>query len=471
MTGMDTAVRHEGFQRILSFELPEPWSAEVVRPEVELFGSMPLVEGEFTPNVIVTVNPFSGSLPDFSRRAVSGIVASLKEGRIVDVDEWAYRTEPPDGDGQIPVDDRGLPLVRHAGRVVEYTHRAPVGRTVSGVDYLVLINGWAVQISTTTALQTRHLFEEEFVAIARSVNALRAAAEAGVPVGEDGSVVSPGSDGVDPVASRARGEESEDYSFYQASGSWIGEGTWMSGAAIARMAELEDSVLGRLSGAGDDPVLDELRDLGVLEGGRLSEIGDVMATALNNAPHRLRITGRFLDQETSLQAFAIGDLVLVAAERGYGPSVLNQPWHPEDPQLFNVQLIPLSELSSCASRWAGAGPAWNLHVAPFLLEPGQLDQRFAGEAPQPEGANTVMEEVWNQPWFVWQIEAEGEAGAIEPITYVNTGIRGNYRVALMEDPATGEDRPALWSTDSSYVLRQLEDVIQAVVFGREVQWT
>ncbi|WP_417217602.1 hypothetical protein [Arthrobacter sp.] len=468
---MDTAVRHEGFQGVLSFELPAPWSAEKVRPEVELFGSMPPIEGDFTPNVVVTANPFAGTLRDFSRRAVSGIVASLKEGRIVDVDEWAYRTEPPNGEGHIPVDERGLPLVRHAGRMVEYTHRAPVGRTVSGVDYLVLIDGWAVQISTTTALQTRQLFEEEFVAIARSVTALRSAAEAGVSVGEDGSVVQPAGDGIDQVASRARGEESEDYSFYQAAGSWIGEGTWMSGAAIARMGELEDSVLGRLSTGRGDPVLDELRDLGVLEGGRLSEIGDVMATALNNAPTRLRLTGRFLDAETTFQAFAIGDLALVAAEQGYGPRVLNQPWNADDPTLFNVQLIPLSELSSSASRWAGAGPAWNIHVAPFLLEPGQLEARFAGEAPLPAGANEVMEQVWNQPWFVWQIEAEGEAGAIEPITYVNTGIRGNYRVGLMEDPQSGTDKPALWTTDSSYVLRQLEDVIQAAAFGREVQWT
>lgn len=465
---METAVRHEGFQRILSFELPAPWSAQQLRPEVELFGTMPPVDGEFTPNIVVTVNAYSGTLQDFCRRAVAGIVASLTEGRVVDVDGWAYRTELPDGDGGLPVDERGLPLAQHAGRVVEYTHRAPVGRTVSGVDYLVVLDGWAVQVSTTTALQTRHLFEEDFLAIARSVTALHAADDREIPSTGDAAPQGGSDSGIDAVATRARGAESEDYSFYQAAGSWIGEGTWMSGAAIARMGELEDSVLGRLS-FGGDPVLDELRDLGVLEGGRLSEIGDVMATALNNAPTRLRLTGRFLDAETTLQAFAIGDMALVAAEQGYGPRVLNQPWNPDDPSLFNVQLIPLSELSSCASRWAGAGPAWNLHVAPVLLETGQLDERFAGEAPLPTGANEAMEQVWNQPWFIWQIEAEGETTEIEPMTYVNAGVRGNYRIGLMEDPGTGVDQPAMWATDSSYILRQLEDVLQAVVFGRDVQ--
>lgn len=468
MTDMDTATRHEGFHGILSFELPAPWTAQKLRPEVELFGSMPPIEGDFTPNVVVTVNPFSGSLQDFCQRAASGIVASLKEGRIVDVDDWAYRFEPAGEDGRSPVDGLGLPLARHTGRVVEYTHRAPVGRTVSGVDYLVIVDGWAIQISTTASIQTRQLFEDEFVAIARSVTSLHAAETQQVPAASD-EVTAPADGGMlDTVATRSRGSASEDYSFYQASGSWIGEGTWMSGAAIARMGELEDSVLGRLS-PGGDPVLDELRELGVLEGGRLSEIGDVMATALNNAPTRLRLTGRFLDAETTLQAFAIGDVALVAAEQGYGPRVLNQPWNPDDPTLFNVQLIPLSELSSCASRWVGAGPAWNLHVAPFLLEPGQLDDRFAGEAPLPDGADEVMDQVWNQPWFVWQIEAEGDAVEIEPMTYVNAGVRGNYRVGLVEDPATGTDKPAMWATDSSYILRQLEDVLQAAVFGRDVQ--
>lgn len=470
MTDTDMASRHEGFQGILSFELPQPWGAQKLRPEVELFGSMPPTAGEFTPNVVVTVNPFSGTLQDFCQRAVSGIVASLKEGRIIDVDSWGYWTEKSENGGE-PAAAYRPEQVGHDGRLIEYTHRAPIGRTVSGVDYLVLLDGWAVQISTTTALQTRHLFEETFETIARSVTPLHPADGQDLNSAQNEKPGAAIHAGRDAVASRVLGEDVEDYSFYQSSGSWIGEGTWMSGAAIARMAELEDSVVGRLSAAGGDPVLDELRALGVLEGGRLSEIADVMATALNNAPARVRLNGRFLDESTTLEAFALGDLALVVAAQGYGPRVLNQPWHPDDPTMFNVQLIPLSELSSCASRWAGAGPAWNLHVAPHLLETGVMDERFAGEAPVPSGANDVMEQVWNQPWFVWQIEAEGEAGAIDPIAYVNAGIRGNYRVGILEDPETHTDKSAMFATDSSFILRQLEDVIQAVVFGREVQWT
>lgn len=469
MMDMDMASRHAGYQGILSFELPPPWSSQSLRPEVELFGSMPSVEGEFTPNIVVTVNPFSGTLQDFCQRAVSGIVASLKVGRIVDVGSWTYRPEGLGDARPNPTGARLDPAEHYAGRVIEYTHRAPIGRTVSGVDYLVLLDGWAVQISTTTALQTRHIFEDVFEVIARSVTPLHLADGQDLNSAQDekqGAAIYAGSDA---VATRVLGEDVEDYSFYQSSGSWIGEGTWMSRAAIARMTELEDSALGRLSTRGGDAVLDELRALGILEGGRLSEIADVMATALNNAPARLRLAGSFLNEETTLEAFVLGDLALVVAEQGYGPRILNQPWHPDDPTLCNVQLIPLSELSSCASRWAGAGPAWNLHVAPHLLETGVLDERFAGEAPLPVGADQVMEQLWNQPWFVWQIEAEGEAGTIDPITYVNAGIRGNYRVGIMEDPETHADKSAMFATDSSFILRQLEDVVQAVVFGREVQ--
>ncbi|MDN6200577.1 MAG: hypothetical protein L0I99_00020 [Micrococcaceae bacterium] len=458
MTQAHTTDRYEGYQGILAFELPAPWTGQQLRPEVELFGSMPAVQGEFTPNVVVTVNPYSGTVQDFGRLAVSGIVADLTEGRIVDVSEWDFRP------GASTEEALG-----HSGRIIEYTHRAPVGRTVSGVDYLVIHQGWAIQISTTTALQTRHLFAEEFEAIARSVSVLQPAADTEEkPAGEESSSGSPEAS-VDEVASRARGEVLEDYSFYQAAGSWIGEGTWLTGAAIARMGELEDSVLGRLGLGAKDPVLAELQELGVLEGGRLSEIGDVMAAMLNGATTRMRLTGRFLDGETMLQAFVVGDLALVAAEQGYGPRVLNQSWHPDDETMFNVQLIPLSELSSCASRWVGAGPAWNVHVEPLLLQNGQLDERLAGETPLPSGANEAMEQVWNHPWFIWEIQAEGDTTSIDPITYVNVGPRGNYRIGLIEHPETGRDHPGLWATDSSYILWQLEDVLQAVVFGRDVQ--
>lgn len=445
-------------REILTFELPAPWVGQQLRPEVELFGSMPPVHGEFTPNVVVTVNPYSGTLQEFGRLAVSGGVADLTEGRIVDVSEWDFRPDASDEEA-----------LGHSSRIVEYTHRAPVGRTVSGVDYLVLLDGWAIQISTTMALQTRHLFAEEFEAIARSVTALRPADGLEEASGDGGTSSGSAEAAVDEVATRARGGELEECSFYQAAGSWIGEGTWMTGAAIARMGEVEDSVLGRLGLGTKDPVLDELRELGVLEGGRLSEIGDVMATMLNGATTRMRLTGRFLDGETMLQAFVVGDLALVVAEQGYGPRVLNQFWNPDDETMFNVQLIPLRELSSCASRWAGAGPAWNVHVEPLLLRSGHLDERFAGESPLPGGENEAMEQVWNHPWFIWEIQAEGETTSIEPITYVNAGPRGNYRIGLIEHPETGKDQPALWATDSSYILWQLEDVLQAVVFGREVQ--
>ncbi|MEE1621784.1 hypothetical protein ACQ3I4_09815 [Zafaria sp. Z1313] len=464
MSGAKQVVPAQGARGILAFDVPEPWRAEAVRPEVELFAAMPPVENEFTPNVVVTVNPFDGSLADFSRRAMTGIEAQLREGRIVHTGRWAYTFADPDEEGGLPLDALGVPVTAHEGRVIEYTHRAPNGRTVSGADYLVLLKGWAVQISTTSSIQARFIFDEPFEAMARSVRVLRSPQADDAVASQAGPTAAAGR--VDEQASADQGTELEELFGHLAAGADLGTGVWMSGAAIARTGELKDGVVGRLGGA--DPVLDELRDLGVLDGGRLGGMGSFMAQALTEAPVRLRLTGRFLDGETSLQAFVHGGNVLLAAEQGYGPRVLNQPWHPDDPARFNVQVLPITELTSAMARWAGVGPAWNLHVAPFVIEAALVDQRLGGEAAVPHGAGALLREAWGQPWFTWVLEAEGPSGGIDPVTYVNAGPRGHFRIGTVEDPSGGADRVGLWATESSFIFRQFEDALQAVVHGRPV---
>lgn len=455
----------EGIRGILSFGTDGEWIPENLREEVELFAAMPPVENEFTPNIVVTVNPYAGSIQDFCRLALEGLGDSLKETRIVDVSAWAFSFTAPDSEGNVPVDALGEPLPAHVGRVIEYTHRAPNGRTVSGVDYLVLLDGWAVQVSTTTAIQTRMLFDDDFVRMARSVTALRApgAADVVAPVGIPQSVQ------VDAVATVRLGHEAEDVTHYRTSGANIGSGTWISGEAIARIPQLKDVVLGRLERNGNDAVLNELTELGVLENGRLGDIGAFMAAALDEASARLRLTGRFLDRETLFQAFALGDHVLVLAGPGYGQAILNQPWQAPSRTAVLMQILPLSELTSAASRWAGAGPAWNIHVAPFMFEKEAIGLRFEGEAPLPAGADPVLEQVWNQPWFIWRLEAEGPRGPVDATTYVNAGPRGNYRIGMVDEPGTGREKTALWAVDSSFIFRQLEDVLQAAYFGRETR--
>lgn len=458
----------EGTRGVLSFETLQPWTAESLRPEVELFAAMPPVENDFTPNVVVTANPYSGTLADFSRRAMAGIERDLREGRVVHAGRWTYRFAEPLGDGSIPTDALGVPLAAQEGRVLEYTHRAPNGLTVSGADYLLVLDGWAVQVSTTTAIQSRFIFDEPFQAMARSVRTLRAprpddGAQAGDVTATEGRAADTA---VDEAASADQGTELEALFAHLAAGATIGTGVWMTGGAIARTAEIKDTVLGRLGGS--DPLVDELRDLGVLDGGRLGELGGFMASALTEAPVRFRLTGRFLDGETTLQAFVLGGNVLIAAEQGYGPRVLNQPWHPDDPARFNVQILPVTELTSALARWAGVGPAWSLHVAPFLFDSDVVDRRLGGDAPVPEGAGDLLREAWSHPWFTWVLEAEGPGGAVEPVTYVNTGPRGHFRIGTAEDPGTGAPKVAFWATESSYIFRQLEDTLQAVLYGRPV---
>ncbi|GAA4381915.1 hypothetical protein [Paeniglutamicibacter cryotolerans] len=454
-----------GHRRVLAFETAGTWIPEILREEVELFAAMPPAENEFTPNIVVTVNAYAGTLQDFSRLALAGLESSLSETRIVDVGSWAYRFQNPDAGGNVPTDALGEPLASHEGRAIEYTHRAPNGRTVSGVDYLVLLSGWAIQISTTTAIQTRFIFDGDFERMARSTVALRAAG----PADAADHVPAPAMHGIDPIATDVLGEEAEDLSLQLTSGADVGAGNWISGEALARIPELQDAVVGRLGAMTADPVLDELRGLGLMENGRLGGVGQFMAAALSDASARLRLTGRFLDHESLFQAFAYGDQALVIAGPGYGPLILNQAWDSPAQGALKVQILPLSELTSSVSRWAGAGPAWNLHVAPFMFEQELIEERFGGEAPLPEGAGQVLEQVWNQPWFIWQLEVEGPRGAVPACTYVNAGPRGNYRIGTVEEPGSGDVKTAMWATESALIFRQVEDALQAAYFGRDAR--
>ncbi|MBG6084942.1 hypothetical protein [Zhihengliuella flava] len=460
----------QGWRGILTFDIDEPWIAVEARPEVELMATLPPVEGEFVPNIVVTVNPFDGTLADFSRRALAAVERDLREGRIVDVGDWAYTFAPDAPDGTTPVDDYGVPAAEHVGRVVEYTHRAQDGSTVYGADYLILLHGWAIQASTTTSLPARLIFDDVLQDMARSVTVLRA------PEEQDQSELTAMAAAVqDDVATSVLGGDREALFDHTAAGSTIGEGVWMTGEALQRTAELQEAVVGRL-GAGKDAVVRELERLGVLENGRLGDLGEVISVALTDAQVRVRLTGRFTRGETHFQAFIIGSVAVVAAEQGYGPRVLNQPWHPDDPARFNVQILPLAELSSAMLRWVGAGPAWNLHLEEPTITPDVFEERLAGEAVSQPADGAVLSEVWQQPWFTWVLEIEINdpdmtQREFPPLTFTNTGPRGHYRVGTLEmdDESTTTLRSGdvlLWPTESGFIFRQLEDYLQAAILGR-----
>ncbi|RZU63493.1 hypothetical protein [Zhihengliuella halotolerans] len=454
-----STTRVNGIGRVLTMEIPGTWVAAEPSPEVELFATMPPAENEFTPNIAVTALPYTGTLADFSRKAMSSLASDLREGRIVNVDEWAQRIAVNDADVVVE-DEYGLPQAAHEGRLIEYTHRNPEGETVYGVDYLYLENGWAIQASTTTSLPSRIIFDDAFQQIVRSIEVLRSPNRDDV----EGRRIEIGST-LDRIATAAEKVEREELFEELARSASIGVGIWMTGEALARTSELQDAVLGRLAAA-SDPVLAELIDLGIVENGRLSALGELISVALTESVVRVRLTGRFGDGETMLQIFVLGPWAVVAAEQGYGPRVLNQPWHPDDPARFNVQVLPVTEVTSAMLRWAGAGPAWNLHLeVPFIPIP-LFEERLGGEAPLPEGAGPVTGAVWQNPWFSWGLDVETNGERVDPIHYVNAGDRGHYRIGLADNPVTGAGEVLLLPTDSGFISRQFEDSLQAAIFGR-----
>ena len=57
--------------------IPEYWSAEDVRDEIELLAVLQGKEGAFAPNLVVTLNPFEGPMAGFMASAVGNIVQTL----------------------------------------------------------------------------------------------------------------------------------------------------------------------------------------------------------------------------------------------------------------------------------------------------------------------------------------------------------------------------------------------------------
>ncbi|GAA1682914.1 hypothetical protein GCM10010977_30720 [Citricoccus zhacaiensis] len=394
-----------GYLGILQFHPAPHWVPESVRPEIELIATLPVDEDTFRPSIVVTVNPFEGSIREFSVKALTGLTSTLRACRIVDVGGWERRSEDR------PQDHLGIETdTSLQSRRIEYVHRADNGRLVSGVDHLVLMDGWAVQISTTCALQDRLFLTADLEAMARSVE--------------------PAPGGMAPPSAPVTAEPGYD--------------------ATASAAELEAT--------------------GLVEDGRLTEVGDLLSATLQESAFRLRLTGTAGGGDHLVQVFGLSDVALMVSQPGFGERVLGGPWEAPGSEHLHVGMVPLSELSARLLAWAGALPAWNLLPTPALIAPAAYDARLAGPTPPPAGADPALTALWDQSWWVWRIEADADgADGFPETTVLATPQRGTYRVGLVPDPVTGEDRVLLWPVESSFLLALVEDLFQAAHFGRAPQ--
>lgn len=447
-----------GYLGVLQFRPAPHWIAERVRPEIELVATFPVDEDTFRPSIVVTVNPFEGSIREFSAKALTGLTSTLWECRVVDVSGWERRPEDrPEEHLGVETDSSLL------SRRIEYLHRADNGRLVSGVDYLVLMDGWAVQITSTCAVQDRLFLAGDLEAMARSVEvAASAMAPPPAPVTTE--------PGYDLTATAAFDLPVEDLTPWQGAPHLDAGDGWLNPQALERLQESSGLALGRLAPAQPDGLLAELEDAGLVADGRLTDTGDLLATLLTESAFRLRLTGRHGARESTVQVFAVSDVALVVAQQGFAELVLGAEWAAPDEDHLRVGVVPLSELSARLLAWTGSPPAWNLLPTPALIPPERFDARLAGPQALPREADPVLRELWAEPWWTWRIEAEADGlEELPSSTVLTTPCRGSYRVGLVTDPDTGRDRVLLWPVESSFLLGLVEDLVQAAHFGRAPQ--
>lgn len=435
-----------GRTRRVQMTIPEHWSAEDIRDEVELLAIFTGREGVFAPNLVVTVNPFDGSMAEFMGTAVGNIVGTLQDARIIDVSTWNRAEDYP------------LELAAQ-GRAITYTHVSPAsGEILRATDWLFIEGGWAVQATGSSAAPDWMVFAPELEAIASSLITSDSEADHGpvAPELPDGAQ--------DELASAELGQPVESIGELLKHQPYDYSGEWVPARAFALMDEMAEGLkVGRLQAADYAEELEELARVGFAEGTKLTDLGELIRLHLAEPTASFRVSGAGSHGESHYQAWVHGPSVLVAAGAGYHVQTGLQPNEAPGPEQVNIMILPLTGLARDVAAWVGLAPAWPLPALPPRVSLEQIAQRWAGNTEPPTDANPVMTELWKQNWFTWSVTAQGEQSSPEPYSYLHGGPLGQFRIGTEDEMAW------LIATHSVYAYDQLDDVIAAAVFDRQVR--
>lgn len=462
------AAEHTGWRGILSFRPTAGWVAEHVREELELFATL-AGESTFTPSVVVTVNPFTGSIREFSQRAQDGLAGTLDDLRMIDVGGWEPDPQPVDPDQpQGEVEDASS--LRH--RRLEYVHRAPNGRLVSGVDYLLLRDGWAIQVSTTCSIQERVTLSDAFHHMVDSVTTLRPA-DTSAPSDD---ATSAGDPPLDAAASAALGADVETLDRWAAQQPLPRDGAFVHVGTINAFAHLDPGGPFNLTRrifrpkALTDEVLADCERLGLLSEGRPTDVGAFFHRATTGSQLSVRVTAFLGDQQEHwLQAAVHDDRALVIAQPGWSEHHGLTPWIAPDQDHRWVEIVPLVELSTRLLEWTGTAPSWNLLTRPPMLPSADVARRTAGEsAPISDEANPAMERLCAEPWWHWQLQVEADGVSAPVLPILSAGRAGPHVIAGLGEDEAAPEYQVIHRTQGFVVLWQIEDRLQAVREHRDL---
>lgn len=245
------------------------------------------------------------------------------------------------------------------------------------------------------------------------------------------------------------------------------EGFWLGGNSIQLLVDLgQDLVIGRLQKLKYASALRELEAAALVDGTRLTRYGEVASALLNDSPYTFRVSALHHGREELLQIWANDGMAVVVAGSAWNDGRFDPDNERADDEQFNLNMVPLLDLSTHILRWLGIGPAWNLPLEPDAIGLDILDAKVMRDAPPaaPDDANDAFRDAWTEPWMIWSFDGSGEAGSLESLTYVHAGRRGQYRLAQPD-----EQSMLLVPMGSSVVLDQIEDRIQAMLFTRPVR--
>lgn len=245
------------------------------------------------------------------------------------------------------------------------------------------------------------------------------------------------------------------------------DGFWISGQAIQLLVDLgRDLVIGRLQRFAHAAALKELEGAAFVDGTKLTRYGQVASALMNDSPYTFRASAMHRGREELLQIWANDGMAVVVAGSAWNDGRFDPDHQRPDDEHFNVDLVPLLDLSTHVLRWLGIGPAWSLPLEPDAIGMDVLDAKVMRDdpPPAPDDANAAFRDAWTEPWMIWSFDASGAAGSLESLTYVHAGRRGQYRLAQPDEHSL-----LLVPLGSSVVLDQIEDRIQAMLFARPVR--
>lgn len=435
----------------ISLELPPEWTVGPERSEYELLAYLPSPGESFAPTIVVTTNPFDGSIADFMARVVDGVTEGTAAPQFVDIRGWT----------RTPELEAGVELTSAeslSGRAVAYTQLSPSrGLSLMSTEFLFIEAGLAVQVTATSAVNHWQTIGPLLSHIAATVQLNQqelehhgASEPAAMPSGA-----------LDPVASAAFGHDVEKIAGLAGAQPFEFDGVWVHGRTIDTLTALSDGLrLGALNKSEHAEQLKELEELELVEGTRLTDVGETVGAHLTDPQSSYRITGFDTGGECWFQAWTYGPTALLLVEPGYHRHLDGEPIPRPSNEHFNLKLVPLTMLSTLMSRWIGLQPAWNLQLQPDPLPLDDLARGWRGDKTPPEGANEAMRALWTEPWFSWTLTSTGVDSEPEDITYFNGGSTGHQRLFH-------EDEAAFFAPVASIsVFLQIEDRIQATVFGR-----